>query len=124
MKPPSQIRPVKIAAAVGSAAGVGRARADAGWIKEGEAARKEAAQRRGGRHRNFKPETAKRLIAVIEPHARKRMSKLGQRPTRNDPELMRVVHKLIAVEGIDSSDKVIQRQLIAPVLRKLRVGSE
>jgi hypothetical protein len=58
--------------------------------------------------------------AALEPLARKRMLELGHCSTRDDPELMRIARRLIDVAEVDSSDKIIKRQLIAPVLRKLR----
>jgi hypothetical protein len=74
----------------------------------------------GGRSPNFDDEAKADLITKLEPYVLRRRGELGQLPFRTDPTIKRIARDLVKAKGLESSDDIITRQLIDPVLRKLR----
>jgi hypothetical protein len=74
----------------------------------------------GGRPRNFDDATALRMMAALEPFVLERQAKKGRRLYREDRELLKFVLKLVESEGLESSPNILIKQIISPVLRKLR----
>jgi len=80
-------------------------------------------KRGGGRSRNFDDEQKADLITRLEPHVLKRRGELGRLPFREDEVIKNIARRLVNAKGLESSDDVIRRQIIDPVLQKLRLPS-
>jgi hypothetical protein len=75
----------------------------------------------GGRPRNFDDDATKtELMAKLEPCILKRQAELGRPPYRKDDKVLRTARGLVQDKGLESSDDIIIKQLIIPVLRKFK----
>jgi len=75
----------------------------------------------GGRSPNFDDEAKVDLITRLVPHVLKRQGELGRLPFRTDETIKNIARRLVQAKGLESSDDIITRQLIDPVLQKLRL---
>jgi hypothetical protein len=74
----------------------------------------------GGRLRNFDDKAKADLQRRLEPYVRKLQDELGRLPFRTNKDLLTSAKRLVSNRGLASGDKIITRQLIDPVLQKLR----
>jgi len=82
----------------------------------------ESAREGAGRKQSFDVEAKAALTAKLEPHVIARRGELGQLPPRDDAKILRIARGLIDARGLGESQAkhTIMRQLIDPMLRKLR----
>jgi len=73
----------------------------------------------GGRHPNFDDATLSRMRAALEEFVLARKAATGRWPYREDREVLSEARKLVQKEGLASSDNIIIKQIISPVLQKL-----
>jgi hypothetical protein len=73
----------------------------------------------GGRHSNFDIATLSRMRAALEGFVLARKTETGRWPYRKDAQLLKFARELVQNEGLASSDNIILKQIISPVLRKL-----
>jgi hypothetical protein len=72
-----------------------------------------------GRKRKFDDATKQRLRGKVRTRALSWKADHGRLPSLK--QILGAAHKLAAAEGVnDASDRVLQRQVIGPVLRELR----
>jgi hypothetical protein len=73
----------------------------------------------GGRHSNFDAATLSRTRAALEDFVLARKAETGRWPYRKDAQLLKFACELVQKEGLASSDNIIIKQIISPVLQKL-----
>jgi hypothetical protein len=73
----------------------------------------------GGRHPNFDAATLSRMRAALEDFVLARKATTGRWPYRKDEQLLKFARELVQKEGLASSDNIIIKQIISPVLQKL-----
>jgi hypothetical protein len=74
----------------------------------------------GGRHRNFDDATALRMMNALERFLLERKAATGRLPYRHVKSVHDFVSKLVADEGVKSSDSILIERVISPVFRKLK----
>ena len=72
-----------------------------------------------GAPRNFDAATTERLQAALKTFLLDRKARLGCLPLQKDPSVMNFIRGLMDAEGLESSDRIIARQIIGPVFKKL-----
>jgi hypothetical protein len=82
----------------------------------------ESAREGAGRKLSFSPEAQAELMNRLEPHVIARRHELGRLPPRDDVKILRIACSLIEGRGLGESQakNTIMRQLIDPVLQKLK----
>jgi hypothetical protein len=73
----------------------------------------------GGRRPNFDDATLSRMQAALEDFVLAHKAATGRWPYRKDAQLLKFACKLVQKEGLASSDNIIIKQIISPVLQKL-----
>jgi hypothetical protein len=76
--------------------------------------------KKAGRHRNFDPPLKQELITALEAHYRERIAATGRHPY--NVRAVDFVEKLLEERGLSASREVIEKQIVRPVRRALRIG--
>jgi hypothetical protein len=74
---------------------------------------------KGGRRPNFDDATLSRMQAALEDFVLAHKAATGRWPYRKDAQLLKFACKLVQKEGLASSDNIIIKRIISPVLQKL-----
>jgi hypothetical protein len=72
-----------------------------------------------GRPPNFDAAVLQRLQAALETFLLDRKASLGRLPLQKDRLMLEFIRERMVAEGLESSDRIIARQVISPVFKKL-----